>query len=145
MTAQIRLATPADLPAIMRVRTSVTENHLSVEQMQELGITKPVLAQMILSAPCCWVAVVEGEIVGFSMIDNAEGALFAAFVLPAHEGRGIGRRLVQIAEDQLFQTHSRIWLETGQSTRAAGFYRRAGWGSERAAGPGDIRLEKPRP
>ncbi len=145
MQVFIRPATPEDLPAITHVRTSVHENHLSVEEMAELGITPEVVTQMILASPCCWVAVEDGAIVGFSMIDAEQGSLFAAFVLPSHEGKGIGRRLVQVAEDQLFTTHSTIWLETGRTTRAARFYRSLGWGNESAVGEDDIRLEKQRP
>ena len=145
MSAEIRPATPEDLPAITHVRTSVRENHLSVEEMAELGITPETVTQMILASPCCWVAVEDGAVVGFSMIDAEEGSLFAAFVLPSHEGKGVGKWLVQVAEDQLFTTHSTIWLETGRTTRAAGFYRSLGWGNESAVGEDDIRLEKQRP
>src|SRR5437773_9771324 len=43
----IRKARPEDLPAITQVRISVTENHLSVEQMAERGITpESVIAEM---------------------------------------------------------------------------------------------------
>ena len=34
----------------------------------------------------------------FSIIEPEGGALFAAFVLPHHEGHGIGRQLVAAAE-----------------------------------------------
>ena len=145
MQVNIRPATPSDLPAITHVRTSVRENHLSVEEMADLGITPDSVIQMMLESPCCWVAVEGDQVVGFSMIDAAEGSLFAAFVRAAHEGMGIGRQLVTVAEDQLFLGHARIWLETGQSTRAAGFYRSMGWGNAQVVGPDYIRLEKRRP
>ncbi len=145
MPIEIRAAIPTDLPAIIHVRTSVRENHLSVEEMAALGVTPESIIQTMEQSPCCWVAVEAGEIVGFSMIDASEGALFAAFVLPAHEGKGIGRRLVAVAESQLFRDHARIWLETGQSTRAAGFYQSLGWGNAQIIGADDIRLEKQRP
>ena len=34
-----RLATPADVDAIFHIRTSVQENHLSLDQLAEMGIT----------------------------------------------------------------------------------------------------------
>lgn len=145
MPALIRPATPEDLPSITRVRTSVKENHLSVEQMAEMGITPASVSEMILASPCSWVAVEDGTIVGFSMIDADEGSLFAAFVLPSHEGKGIGRRLVAVAEERLFLRHSKVRLETSQSSRAAGFYRNMGWENETLVGPDYIRLEKRRP
>ena len=99
---------------------------------------------MIYASPCAWVAVLNDEIVGFSMIDVADGSLFAVFVLPAHEGKGLGTQLVLVAEDELFQHHSEIWLETDKDSRAAGFYRHLGWGSERVAKGNQIRLTKTR-
>lgn len=142
MAIEFRLATPEDHPGIQHVRTSVKENHLSVEQMAAMGITRESVVAMMLASPCCWVAVEAGQIVGFSMVDNADACLFAAFVLPSHEGQGLGRQLLRLAEQQLFSQHDVIWLETGQSTRAAGFYRKHGWGNEKLVGPDYIRLEK---
>lgn len=144
MQIQIRPAETRDVPGIFHVRTAVTENALSKGELAALGITEASVTRMIESTPCAWVAVQGGEIVGFSMIAVEEGALFAAFVLPSHEGRGIGRRLVRAAEQALFARHAVAWLETGKETRAAGFYRRLGWGNERDVGAGDIRLEKRR-
>ncbi|NDL63014.1 GNAT family N-acetyltransferase [Enterobacteriales bacterium SAP-6] len=144
MLMQIRLAQPADVAGMFHVRTSVTENILSRDELAEAGITEASITKMILGASCAWVANDKGQVVGFSMIDLAEGSLFAAFVLPSHEGKGIGKMLVQAAEEALFRQHTVAWLETGKSTRAAGFYRHLGWGMEQDVGGGDIRLEKKR-
>ncbi len=145
MPAHIRLALQSDLPDIFFVRTSVRENHLSVEQLSQMGITQQAVSDMLSASPCAWVAEVDGRVVGFSMIDIEEASLFAAFVLPSHEGRGLGRELVLAAEERLFELHSEIWLETGRHTRAAGFYRSLGWGNEQDIGSMDIRLTKRRP
>ncbi|GGH48047.1 GNAT family N-acetyltransferase [Frigidibacter albus] len=142
MTAQIRPATVADVAGIFRVRLSVRENHLSLAQLAEMGITEASITQMIRAAPCAWVAVEGGAVIGFSMVDLEEGSLFAAFVLPLQEGRGLGKALVLAAEEALFGRHPVIWLETGAASRAAGFYRRLGWGHAQDIGEGDIRLEK---
>ena len=100
---------------------------------------------MILSAPCAWVAVDAEKVVGFSMIDVDEASLFAVFVLPSYEGKGLGKKLVQAAEDALFERHQVAWLKTGKTTRAAGFYRHLGWGNETDVDGVEIRLEKSRP
>jgi len=142
MTSYIRAATPEDVDAIFAVRTSVTENLLTLTQLTEMGITKASIARMIAESPCAWVAMEDGAVVGFSMINDESGSLFAAFVLPAHEGKGLGTALVRVAEDALFQRHHVIWLETGRRTRAAEFYRHLGWGSETEITAHDIRLEK---
>lgn len=143
--AAVRPATPADVPGIFVVRTAVRQNHLSLDQLAALGITPASVAAMIAAAPCAWVAEQAGRILGFSIVDLDDAALFAVFVLPGHEGHGLGRQLVARAETALFARHPTIWLITGRTTRAAGFYRALGWGDEQDAGEGDIRLEKPRP
>jgi len=144
LTIQIRTAETADVAGIFHVRISVNENVLSMAELAEMGITKDSITQMIADDLCAWVAVQGPEIIGFSMIDPVEGSLFAVFVLPSHEGLGIGRRLVEAAEKQLFTRHTVAWLETGRTTRATGFYRHLGWTKEQDAGNGDIRLEKRR-
>lgn len=144
-SVRIRLAEPRDIEGIFQVRTSVTENILTMAQLTELGITPASIAEMIRRSRCAWVAVDGADVVGFSMIDPDEGSLFAAFVLPSHEGKGIGRTLVQAAEDALFARHPVAWLHTGKTTRAAGFYRHLGWGKETDVNDGEIRLEKSRP
>lgn len=144
MPADIRAALLSDIPAIFRVRTSVRENHLSIEQLSQMGITEEAVAEMMTASSCAWVAVVDDEVVGFSMIDIDDASLFAAFMLPAFEGRGLGKKLVAAAESELFRHHGEIWLETGRNTRAAGFYRSLGWGNEQDIGNVDIRLTKRR-
>lgn len=144
MPIQIRLARPSDVGGIFRVRTSVNENVLTVTEMADMGITAASVTEMIQGAPCAWVACEGAQIVGFSMIDPNEGSLFAAFILPSHEGRGIGKKLAQAAKQVLFSTHALAWLETAKASRAAGFYRHLGWGNEQDIGSGDIRLEKHR-
>ncbi len=144
MPAEIRLAQMTDIPAIFHVRTSVQENHLSREQLTAMGITEDAIADMIAASPSAWVAVRDGEVVGFSMIDAEEASLFAAFVLPAHEGQGLGKPLVLAAEAELFRHHTAIWLETEPDSRAAGFYRHLGWRDDGVADDNQIRLIKTR-
>lgn len=142
MTMTFRAATPDDIDGLFHVRTSVRENTLTCEELEEMGITKAAVTAMMQASLCAWVAADDQKIVGFSMIIPEDACLFAAFVLPEYEGKGIGKQLVRFAEDELFQHHEVIWLETGKTTRAAGFYRHSGWGNETAADEGDIRLEK---
>ncbi|MEN5061240.1 GNAT family N-acetyltransferase [Luteimonas sp. TWI1416] len=144
MPLLLRAAQIEDIDDIFAVRTSVRENALTLEELAELGITHASVAQMLAQAPCAWVACEASTIVAFAMIDEQAGSLFAAFVLPSHEGRGIGRALVARAEQALFARHPVAWLETARESRAAGFYRRLGWGDERDVGGGDIRLQKRR-
>lgn len=144
MTVLIRPARRADVASLFQVRTSVRENRLTREEMLALGITEESVGEMIEHARCAWVAVDEGKTVGFSMIIPEEACLFAAFILPGYEGKGVGKKLVAEAEQALFKQHQTIWLETGKKSRAAGFYRHLGWGNESDIGDGDIRMEKMR-
>lgn len=144
MTFQIRPARPDDRDAIFRIRTSVTENVLTMADLADRGITPDSIADMIAHEPCAWLATADGVPLGFAMIDPTEACLFAAFVLPEQEGRGIGRALVATCENALFARHAVIWLETAAHSRAAGFYRHLGWGNETPLGGGDLRLEKRR-
>ncbi|MBU1304159.1 MAG: GNAT family N-acetyltransferase [Alphaproteobacteria bacterium] len=145
MTITIRDATEADIPAIFEVRTSVRENHLSVAQMAELGITSETISQMLGEQPCIWVAVDGGRVIGFSVADAADACVFAAFVRPEWAGQGIGRRLMERAEAFLFDRHSSIWLHTDGTSRAAGFYERLGWERMPDVANRDARFEKHRP
>lgn len=145
MPTRIRLAHPSDLEDIFRIRLSVHENALTMAGLAEMGITKDSVTEMINAAPCTWVACEDGGVVGFSMIDPDGASLFAVFVQPSHESKGIGKKLVEAAEKSLFSKHSLVWLETAKDSRAAGFYRYLGWGNETDIGSGDIRLEKRKP
>lgn len=138
----IRPAQPSDVDGIFLVRLAAHGNALTMTEMAAIGITRDSVTEMINAAPCAWVACLDEHIIGFSMIDADEGALFAAFVLPSYEGKGIGKKLVQVAEQSLFSQHAVAWLETAKSSRAAGFYRHLGWAHEQDIGNGDIRLEK---
>lgn len=145
MAFLVRPARPEDTPALFEVRTSVRENHQGIEELAQLGITPASVSAMIAAAPCAWVAVADGRVVGFTMIDDDQGTLFAAFVRPDHEGQGIGRALIALAEQALFKHHPLIWLETSGDSRAAAVYRHLGWGDGTDLGGGNIRMTKARP
>jgi ribosomal protein S18 acetylase RimI-like enzyme len=144
MNINIRPAQASDVESIFTVRTSVTENHLSREEMLEMGISETTVRNMIEENLCAWVATDDDEVVGFSMISREKGSLFGLFVLPAYEGRGIGRRLTKIAEQELFKQHEVVWLETDKNSRAAKFYMQLGWGNKTSLNGANIRLEKQR-
>ena len=91
----IRTARPEDMPAITDVRTSVAENHLSVEQMAARGITpEKVIAEITAGDLGAWVAEEDGEVVAFSMADRRDASIFALFTAPGSEGRGHGSALL---------------------------------------------------
>ena len=88
----IRPASADDLPAITHVRISVIENHMSVAQMAERGITPDrVLADMAAGDLGAWVAEEDGEIVAFAMADRRDASIFALFTLPGKKAAASGR------------------------------------------------------
>jgi GNAT superfamily N-acetyltransferase len=125
----IRRGTPEDLHEITRVRTSVRENHLSVEQMEAIGITHESTSALMISGELgCWVAEDEGLLVGFSMAERSTGHLFGLFVHPDAEGQGHGSRLLAAAEDWLRGLgFTEAYLTTDPETRAYRFYLLQGW------------------
>ncbi|MBL8908331.1 MAG: GNAT family N-acetyltransferase, partial [Rhizobiales bacterium] len=98
----IRPIAAADLAEITGLRTSVKENHLSVEEMAERGITPAgILADLDSGDLGGWLEEQNGEILGFSMADNRDGQIFALFTKPGCEGRGVGTRLLDVATEWL--------------------------------------------
>lgn len=147
--ASVRLATVADVPALFAVRTSVRENHLDLAQLAERGVTPASVAAAIASGDVpAWVVEEGGAVLGFSMADARTGTVFALFVRPDAEGRGVGRALLAATEAFLFAAGwGTIWLETGMEphNRAHRVYRAAGWTLVGPADHGDVRYEKRRP
>ena len=142
----IRKARPEDMPAITDVRISVTENHLSVEQMAERGITPAsIIAEMVAGHLGAWVAEEKGHIVAFAMADRRDASIFALFTRPGCEGRGHGSALLAEAEAWLAaRGHREFWLSTARGSRADKFYARKGWtpADESPEEPDDIIFRK---
>lgn len=140
---EYRIATEADLPGITHVRTSVRENHLSVEQLAERGITEASVAASFQADSAGWVAIYDGRVVGFSIADRAKQSVFALFVLPEFDKRGIGSCLLDLAVAWLWENGAtRIWLETRKGTWAEEtFYRRKGWIAVAVDAKSNVRFE----
>jgi len=91
-------------------------------------------------------AAVSGEIVGFSIAHQTSRSIFALFVLPSYENRGLGRRLLDAASAWLWDNGADIvWLTTAPDTRAARFYERDGWICSGVEANDELRFERRRP
>jgi GNAT superfamily N-acetyltransferase len=75
-----------------------------------------------------WVCEIDGRIVGFSYASKVDHSIWALFVLPGFEERGIGKELLKLAIDWLFEIGAaRVVLSTEANTRADRFYLSQGW------------------
>ncbi|HZD17607.1 MAG TPA: GNAT family N-acetyltransferase [Actinomycetota bacterium] len=146
----IREARPADATAIARIhvrswqaayRGQLTDDYLdslSVEERLEMH-------RRALESPGdhrTWVATESGRVVGFAVTgpsqdadaDERTGELYAIYLDPDRFGRGIGKRLLDHAVEDLrgrgFRTATLWVLETNQGGRR--FYEREGWRTDGA-------------
>lgn len=119
-----RRATCADIPAMSRIRLAVLENRLR----DPSRVTPQMYEDFLERDGRGWVAQVDGVTVAFSYANRLDGSIWALFVDPAHEGRGLARQLLALATNWLFDLgFDLVWLETGADTRAARFYAAQGW------------------
>lgn len=134
----LRKARAGDVTAMNWLRLQVRENVLS----DPGRITEAMTRQAITAEGRGWVWEADGEILGFSIARDADPSIWALFVLPGHEGRGIGGSLHDAAVDWLWSRGAtRIWLSTDPDTRAHRFYRERGWQETAVLPSGEVRLE----
>jgi GNAT superfamily N-acetyltransferase len=115
-----------DIASVYEIRFSVTENLIHAHQIKYL--CREQLLEDIGQGGG-WMCLFNGEKVGFSLGLFVPGAVVAAlFVVPEHQGRGIGKRLLRLATTWLNERGAhRIMLETDPGSKADLFYQRQGW------------------
>ena len=120
----IRTAKATDIPQIQQVRNAVKENMLSDPSL----VTDDDCHEFLFERGKGWVCEINDEIVGFAIADLKDNNIWALFLDPNFEKRGIGRKLHDTMLDWYFsQTQKTVWLGTSPHTRAETFYRKAGW------------------
>ncbi|HVK97001.1 MAG TPA: GNAT family N-acetyltransferase [Flavisolibacter sp.] len=120
----IREALVSDVPQMQIVRIAVKENILSNTDL----VTDKDCIDYITNRGKGWIYEIEDELVGFSIADLRQESIWALFVHPLHEKKGIGKQLHDIMMDWYFaQGKQKAWLSTDPNTRAAAFYRLRGW------------------
>lgn len=132
-----RVAVPADIAQIQRVRNAVKENQLSDPGL----VTDADCLEFLTVRGKGWVCENQGEILGFAIADLKERNIWALFVHPDAERQGIGSQLQRLMLDWYFTQHDFVWLGTAPHTRAEGFYRQSGWIENGNNGAKEIRFE----
>lgn len=134
----LREAKVSDISQIQIVRNSVKENPLSDSNL----VTDHDCEDFLTKRGKGWVYEVHGIIVGFSIVDLVDHNIWALFVHPDHDNKGIGKQLHDIMLDWYFkQTEKTVWLGTAPGTRAEAFYRKAGWAEVGTHGKGEVKFE----
>jgi len=134
----IREANTNDIAGMHKVRVAVRENSLPDPDR----ITKKEYEDFLIHRGKGWVCEIDDEIVGFSIVSVLDNNVWALFVDPFYEGKGIGKRLHHEMMNWYFsRTEETIWLGTAPKTKAERFYQKAGWRQTGVRPNGEIRFE----
>nr|WP_294936404.1 GNAT family N-acetyltransferase [uncultured Flavobacterium sp.] len=133
-----REAKSNDIKQIQIVRNSVKENALSNPDL----VSDRDCEEFLFERGKGWVCEIENQIVGFAIADLKEDNIWALFIHPDFEKRGIGKKLHEMMLDWYFrQSKEKVWLGTAFNTRAESFYRKAGWTEVGTHGTKEIKFE----
>ena len=138
---RFREATVKDVAQLQIVRHSVKENVLSDPNL----VPDADVIDYITNRGKGWVCEDGERIVGFSIADIKGANVWALFIEPEYEGKGIGKELHRRMLDWYFsQTDHTVWLSTAPQSRAERFYRKAGWTETGIYGKGEVKFEMTR-
>jgi GNAT superfamily N-acetyltransferase len=133
-----REAQISDIKQIQVVRNSVKENMLSDPAL----VPDSDVEDFITRRGKGWVCEIDGQIVGFAIADLQDNNIWALFLHPDHEAKGIGKQLHRLMMDWYFsQTNKTVWLGTAPNSRAEKFYRMQGWKEVGLHGKGEVKFE----
>lgn len=133
-----REATVKDIPQMQIVRNAVKENTLSNPAL----VTDADVEDYITRRGKGWVCEINELIVGFAIADLIDKNIWALFVHPDAEGKGVGKQLHDRMMNWYFsQTDETVWLSTSPGTRAEIFYKMQGWKEAGVYGKGELKFE----
>ena len=133
-----REALITDIPQIQIVRNEVKENVLSDPSL----VTDKDVEDFITRRGKGWVCEIDNRIVGFAIADLQDNNIWALFIQPGYEGKGIGKKLHDDMLHWYFnQSKETVWLGTSPGTRAEAFYRKAGWKETGTHGKEELKFE----
>lgn len=133
----LREARISDIKQIQMVRNSVKENILSNPDL----VTDKDCEEFLMERGKGWVCEIENQIIGFVIVDLKENNIWALFIRPEYEKKGIGKRLHDKMLDYYFSIKKEpVWLGTDPDTRAEKFYTLRGWTKVGIRKNGEIKL-----
>ncbi len=133
-----REALTSDIMQIQRVRNSVHENRLSNPAL----VTDDDCRRFLSVEGKGWVCEADGRVVGFSIVDVLRKNIWALFVHPDYERKGIGKQLQFLMLTWYFQNYGEpVWLGTAPDTRAEKFYTYSGWRRKGMRDNGEVKFE----
>ena len=122
----------------MEIRHAVHENRLSDPNLVTAADCVAFIGRSEM-----WVWEENGVIEAFAAGDKRDGSIFALFVAPEYEGRGIGQKLLPLACETLRRAgYAVATLSTEAGTRAERFYRANGWIANGRNHKGEIVFQK---
>ncbi len=120
----IRDAQIADIPMMHSIRMAVKENVLT----NPLAVQEADYIPFLTEKGKGWVCEIANQVVGFSIVDMEENEVWALFVDPLVEGRGVGGRLHdEMVKWYFTQSNTELMLGTEPGTRAEALYLYRGW------------------
>ena len=133
-----RQAQIEDIKQIQIVRNSVKENTLS----NPLLVTEKDYQEFLTERGKGWVCEIENQIIGFAIVDLRDNNIWALFLKPDYEGKGIGTKLQNLMLNWYFENgKENVWLGTSPNTRAEKFYTESGWVKNGMHGSKEIKFE----
>ena len=126
-----RQTIPTDARECVRLRGMTRENAISADRLASLGITQLSWSQDIESGKLSgWIGTDQDEMVGYCFGESTTGEIVVLALLPADEGKGVGRRLLALVTRHLRSVgHRTLFLRCAADpeVRSHGFYRHHGW------------------
>lgn len=126
-----RPATGADLAALWELRTRAVRatcaSHYPADVIETwCAAPAPVALPLLVQAGGAVVAEENGQVLGYAILNQETGEVDAAFVDPAHQGRGIALGLMRELE-ALARLRGLARMFLSASLNAVPFYERAGF------------------
>jgi GNAT superfamily N-acetyltransferase len=132
-----RQAATTDIQSMQVIRNAVKENVLSDPAL----VPDNDVEKYINDRGKGWVCIHDEVMAGFCIADLVDDNIWALFMLPGMEGKGLGRALQHMMLDWYFsQGKTSVWLSTQKQSRAEKFYRLTGWKEAGPYGKADIKF-----